>query len=140
MFRSVFMLFLGLAVAAPLTFAAPDAEQRAALEERVSETIARLALSDDQIAEAQPIITACMERQRAVLERYGIDLDAAAAGGAGRRPSRRQALQIKREMDSVRGDTRTQLAHILTAEQLAEYDEIQEARRLEMRERLLGGR
>jgi Spy/CpxP family protein refolding chaperone len=129
-------LLLGLTLATPLVLAAPTAEQSAQLEERLSEVRARLELTDDQVARLEPIMAASLDRQFAVLERYGID----PTGAGGGRPNPRTARQLKREMDAVRSETLAQLEEILTAEQLAEFAAIQEERKREMRERMRGGR
>ena len=120
----------------PLAHAAD--EQRPDPEQRIEQMATRLDLTDEQIDQVTPVLQDSMERQRSILSSYGIDLDSpdAQPGKLGMRKAR----AMRKELDAVRTDTLDELELILSDEQLAEFERIQEERRTEMRERIRGGR
>ncbi len=114
---------------------AQEQEDRAAqLEERVAEARQRLELTDEQVAQMEPIIESGIEARLLVLEEYGIDPEARASGAQGKLRLR-QKRALAKELNEINAEVRDEMSEILTDEQLAEYEKIQEERRAEMRER-----
>ena len=117
------------------TAAAQEQEDRSAqLEERVAEVRQRLDLTDEQVAQMEPIIESGIEARLLVLEEYGIDPEARASG-AQDKLRLRQKRALAKELNEINAEVRDEMSEILTDEQLAEYEKIQEERRAEMRER-----
>lgn len=112
-------------------------EMPAELEQRIDEIRDRLALSDEQKEAAAPILEAAFEKQRTIMEEYGID---PATRGERQRLGLRDARKMRGEMDEVREETLESLAEVLTPEQLEEYQKIQEEGRQEMRGRMRANR
>lgn len=112
------------------TLAAQAAEMdRQALEERLREAGSRLALTEEQSAQARPILRSHFEAQTALLDEYGVDgSDPVDAG---------QFQALRRDLDANKAETSEKLAAILSAEQMAEFDRIQEERRKQVRKRFL---
>lgn len=133
--RIVIALALGLTAA--LAHAQPSAEQQAQMEERMASIVERLELTDEQKTQLEPIVADSLTQQQEILAKYGIDPENRSSGS---RPSPRQAMQLRREMETVREATKGELAGILSDEQLAEYARIQEEAKAEMRKRMRGGR
>ena len=118
-----------------------DAEDVAAqMERRIEAARERLALTDEQAEAIVPILKAGAQKQAAVLERHGIDLDGRSAGNREARLGLRALRKLRREMDAVRGETVEKLANVLTEEQVAEYKKIQEENRKAMRSRIRAAR
>ena len=107
-------------------------------EFRLEQTMARLALSDEQKEALAPVIENSMSAQQDILASYGIDME------KGERPAKglgiRNARAMKRELDAVRADTLETVSEILSAEQFDEFKRIQAERQAEMRERIMEGR
>jgi len=105
---------------------------------RLEQTMARLALSDEQKEALTPVLENSMSAQHDILASYGIDIE------KGERPAQglgiRNARAMKRELDAVRADTLETVSGILSAEQFEEFKRIQAERQAEMRERINGGR
>ncbi len=116
--------------------AAAQEIDRAAIEERIDEIVERLELSDEQIEQISPILQDSMERQRAILESYGVD--PANRGEGGQRPGMRKARAMRKEMSEVREDSRGAMAEFLSDEQMDELQLIQEERRDALREKIRG--
>ena len=135
---------MGLAGAASAAGGAdPEAgaEDRAAQVERRIETAReRLALTDEQAEAVVPILKAGAEKQAAVLDRHGIDLDSRARRDGEARLGLRALRKLRGEMDAVRAETIEQLADVLTGEQVDEYRKIQDENRSEMRRRFRAAR
>lgn len=130
------VLFVALFVLSPAALAneerAKDIEQQ--IEQRVAEIVERLELTDAQRADLEPILRAGFEEQKKILESYGFDAD-----GEGGRPSgfgRRDMRAMRGELKAVRSQTMNDVEKILTPEQMAELEVIQDERRAEMRERI----
>ena len=135
--KTYFNLTLLLVFFASLsTAAAQEQEDRSAqLEERVAEARQRLDLTDEQVAQMEPIIESGIEARLLVLEEYGIDPEARTSGQQGKLRLR-QKRALTKELNEISAEVRDEMSEILTDEQLAEYEKIQEERRAEMRERV----
>jgi len=103
-----------------------------------AETNARLDLTDEQAEQVAPILQSNFESQRAVLLKYGIDIE------SGKPPAKklgyRKARAMGRELEAVRAETNHALEDILTEEQIREYEKMQEERRSELRQRVRAAR
>lgn len=109
----------------------PDPSQR---EARLGEVKARLALTEEQAAQVRPILEEHVETQRAILNKHGIDIE----GRDGRRRlSFRKRRVLRRYLDGNMTETMAQLATILSAAQLAEFENIQAAQREEKLRKVL---
>ena len=116
--------------------AKPD-EMPAEVEQRIEEIRDRLALTDEQKEAAAPILEAGIEKQRSIMEKFGVD---PTARGERPRLGLRDARKMRGEMDAVREDTLELLAEVLTPEQIEEYKKIQEEARGKMRGRMRANR
>lgn len=104
----------------------PDLSQLGA---RLDEVKARLALTEEQVAQVEPVIEEHVKTQLAVLDKYGIDIEA--------RDDRKQLgfrkrRALRKDLENNKTKTVEKLAGILSAAQLAEFEKIQ----AEMREQL----
>ena len=119
-----------------LAFAQND--RTAQFEQRMEEARTRLDLSEEQIEAFSPVLKESITEQRRILSNYGVNLDdrSDTAGRLGIR----QARAMRKELEAVRADTQSALKPILNDEQLDEFQRMQEERRVEMRERIRGGR
>jgi len=110
----------------------------AALEDMFAETKARLDLTDEQVEQVTPILQSSFESRRAILLKYGIDIESR------KPPSQklgfRKARTLVKELDKVRASTSKKLDDILTKEQMSEYVTMQNERKKKMRKRLLASR
>ena len=114
--------------------APPDREAAAEhMRQNFEEMAARLNLSDQQLPQVQAIMQDSAARRAAVMEEFGV--------GDGERPEigLRQMRKLRGEMAPIREETAAQLAEVLTPEQMAEFEAIQEEQRAAMRERRQGG-
>ena len=112
----------------------PNENASAVLEEFIAETKARLDLTDEQAEKITPILQSNFESRRAVLLKYGIDIES-------RKPPAqklgfRKARTLGKEINKVRASTEKALEDILTKEQMSEYKTMQNERKNKMRERL----
>ncbi len=128
-------LLLVLFASLPATAAQQQEDRSTQLEERVTEARQRLDLTDEQAARMTPVIESGMEATLLVLEEYGIDPQARASG-AQAKLRLRQKRALAQELNRISAEVRDEMSEFLTDEQLAEYREIQEERRAEMRERV----
>ena len=125
-----------LAVASGMAMSAAAQEQRfsdeqiAQIEERVAATRERLQLTPEQQAALEPILTASVEQRLAVLQSYGF------SGEDRPKLSFRQKLSLRKEMQAIREKTESEVAGVLSEEQLAEYKKIQDENREQLRARL----
>ena len=125
-----------LAVASGMAMSAAAQEQRfsdeqiAQIEERVAATRERLQLTPEQQAALEPILTASVEQRLAVLQSYGF------SGEDRPKLSFRQKLSLRNEMQAIREKTESEVAGVLSKEQLAEYKKIQDENREQLRARL----
>ena len=107
--------------------AAIGAEERSFDNARIKEAIAELNLTEEQRAEALPIIVEGMKERAQILKDAGIK--------RGERPSLKQMRSVKDPIRASRERTTTRLAQILSPEQMASYDEMMEKLRAEFRNR-----
>ncbi len=126
-------ILLALAFGAGAQGFQADEDRLEQFEERIAQTQERLGLTDEQIDEIAPILESGFEAQAAVLEDMGIDLE-----NRGQRPRLgvRDLRRLRSELQSIRENTREQLAGVLTAEQMEEFTQIQEENRAELNERI----
>ena len=123
-----------VAVGIVSTASAQEVDRAEKLRERLTETRARLNLTDDQIEQIRPILRAGMEAQIKVLEKHGIDIRN--RSGERARLGFRQLRRLGRDLDKVRERTVGDLADVLTDAQIAEYKKIQQERKAALRKRL----
>ena len=132
----LFTALLAVSAAAEESDVSPaDAPPDGPAQERLAEIRERLDLSDEQAELAEPILRQGLEAQAAVLEKHGIGADGRDRG----RPSLREARKLRKvrgELDKVRESTRSELAAVLTDEQIEELAQIQEEGRQAFRERM----
>ena len=95
----------------------------------------RLNLTDEQSEKFEPIILYQWEKRLAVLKKHGINRDSSLSE---KKIGLRQLRAVKKEMDKINKEIEKQLANILSKEQMDEYNNIQEEKRVEMRMRLRG--
>ncbi|MGD8695948.1 MAG: hypothetical protein PVJ12_02475, partial [Gammaproteobacteria bacterium] len=114
-------------------------EDRAAqVEQRIEEAKARLNLTDEQLDQMTPVLEESMAARQSILSSYGIDLEN--RSGSAKKLGLRQARAMRKELDVVQADTLDALGRILNDEQMEEFKRMQEERKAEMRERILGRR
>ena len=111
-----------------------DPDRVAELEARVEQTRERLNLTDEQVAQIEPILESSFEASMLVLENHGIDLSV--PRDQRERPGFRKMRAIAKDMKAVRQETAEEMAEILSVEQMEEYRKIQEERRAELREQI----
>lgn len=104
-----------------------DPERAAQAAARLEEIRARLDLSEEQRAAADPILRASFERRAALVQQ---------ARAGGERPGFRELRRLRGELDAIAEETDAELAPILTSEQASEWSAIQAELRDEARERL----
>ncbi|MEM9056618.1 MAG: hypothetical protein AAGD86_04025 [Pseudomonadota bacterium] len=92
----------------------------------------RLALSDAQVEQVQPIIAAGKEQQRQILASYGIDL----SSEGGPRLGRRDMMSMRDEMQAARKDMLGELGTVLSDAQLREFEKLQQELSVEQRNAL----
>lgn len=108
------------------TVSASDIPDRFAIaKQQVEQINTRLNLTDKQKEQVTPIFENSTSKRQAILSDYGIDLDSYEIK-SGEKLGFRKARKLKNEMEELREQTITQLETVLTDEQLAEYEEIQE--------------
>ena len=95
----------------------------------------RLNLTDEQSEKFEPIILYQWEKRLAVLKKHGINRDSSLSE---KKIGLRQLRAVKKEIDKINKEIEKQLANILSKEQMDEYNNIQEEKRVEMRMRLRG--
>ena len=95
----------------------------------------RLNLTDEQSEKFEPIILYQWEKRLAVMKKHGINRDSSLSE---KKIGLRQLRAVKKEIDKINKEIEKQLANILSKEQMDEYNNIQEEKRVEMRMRLRG--
>ena len=93
----------------------------------------RLNLTDEQSEKFEPIILYQWEKRLAVMKKHGINRDSSLSE---KKIGLRQLRAVKKEMDKINKEIEKKLANILSKEQMDEYNNIQEEKRVEMRMRL----
>lgn len=110
----------------------------AQVEQRLEQTKQRLNLSDAQQEKITPILEASIEKQQALLSKYGISLQGKRNGKE--KLGLRKARKLGKEMQVLRDEMRTQVKTVLNDQQLTEFDKMQEEaktqRRAKIRERM----
>jgi hypothetical protein len=106
----------------------------AVLKDIFTETKARLDLSEEQVEQITPILQSSFESRRAILQKYGINIES-------RKPPAqklglRKARTLSKELEKVSSSTSRKLDDILTKEQMSEYRAMQNERKNKMRQRL----
>ena len=94
---------------------------------RMKEAIAQLNLTEEQRAEALPIIVEGMKERAQILKDAGIE--------RGERPSLKQMRSVKDPIRASRERTTMRLSQILSPEQMASYNDMMEKLRAEFRNR-----
>ena len=143
-FSTIKTVFVSLAAASLAVFVQPLAageigqrqlseEQRVRMETRMEEIRKRLALSDEQKAQLEPVIRRSFEQRAAVLEQHGVKKE------RDERLRVREARALKRDLVKIKKQTDDEAARILDSRQMDEYRKIQretrEALRDEVRKR-----
>ena len=98
------------------------------IAERIETAKERLNLTDEQIPQVEEILRESAEKRRAVLEKYDL--------GGGKKLGFREMRKLKSELEPIRKETTASLSAVLTPEQLAEYEKMQEEQRAEFRAKL----
>ena len=88
---------------------------------RMDQIGARLDLTEEQTTAVRPILQDHFDGQLALLEQHGID--------SGERPKIRKLRALRRDLDAKEKETAEKLAAILSSEQMAEYNKIQDEQR-----------
>lgn len=125
------IVFPALLLAGFLAWA--DEPNLSQLGARLDEAKARLALTEEQLAQVKPIIEEHVKTQLAVLDKYGIDIEA--------RDDRKQLgfrkrRALRKDLENNKDKTVEKLAGILSAAQLAEFKKIQAEVRDQLRKAL----
>ncbi len=110
-------------------------DQIAQLEQRMADTQARLKLTEEQQVQIKPILKEREEARRSVLEKHGVDITVSQSNKR-ERMSFRQMRSLRSDMQAIQEDTSRKLATILSGEQLAEWQVIEEEQRAEFRKRM----
>jgi hypothetical protein len=97
----------------------------------------RLALTEDQAAEVEPVLQQHHLAQQAVFEQHDIDPQ---AGRAAPRPSRRELFELAGDLMPIWEQANAAMAAILTDEQMREWLAYQNERRNQLQRRLRGRR
>lgn len=111
----------------------------AEVKQQVEQIKTRLNLTGKQKEQATPIFESSMSKRQAILSDYGIDLDSYEIK-SGEKLGFRKARKLKNEMEELREQTLTELETVLTDEQLAKYEEIQEEIASKIRSRVKASR
>lgn len=123
-----------------ITVSASDILDRLAkAKQQVEQIKTRLNLTDKQKEQVTPIFETNMSKRQTILSDYGIDLDSYEIK-SGEKLGFRKARKLKSEMEELREQTLTELEKVLTDEQLAEYEEIQEEIASKIRSRVRASR
>jgi hypothetical protein len=105
-------------------------DQRAQIEQRLADVRARLELTPEQSERLQPILRESFEKRLALRESHGL------AGDGQQRPSRRQLIALRDDMKKLNAQTNAQVDAVLDDRQMAEFIEIQEETRDQVRQRV----
>ena len=119
---------LALFLCAPLAAQAQE-DRGEAFRASFAQAQERLNLTDEQLAQVEPIMQARFDASRAVMEKYGFSPGSSGQGGA----SLRQMRAMSKELQPIREQAEQGLAEVLSKDQMKEYREIQDERRARMR-------
>ncbi|MEO0439854.1 MAG: Spy/CpxP family protein refolding chaperone [Pseudomonadota bacterium] len=126
---SMMMAFPGTAQAQDRTITEGQQQQ---LEQRIADISRQLKLTDAQKEQVQPILRSSMQKQKGIIDRYGISRS--------EKPnlSFRQMRALRSEMSAQRDDTNSKLSRILSRSQMETLADIQARQREQMRARIRG--
>ena len=108
----------------------PDLSPR---EAHLGEVKARLALTEEQAAQVKPILEEHFKTQMAILDKHGIDIG---SRDGRRRLGFRKRRALRKDLDSTMTETVARLANVLSAAQLAEFENVQAELRKQLRKEL----
>lgn len=121
-------------MAAALLLLAQTPHAAAQADGGLDEARERLGLSSEQWNELRPILRDHFEAQRAILEKYGVDIE---NGDAGQRSSAENMRELSEELRRSSDGFEEQAAGILSPSQMAQLQQLQDERKERMREQLL---
>lgn len=124
--KTAFLLTLALSM--PLAARAQD-DRAETFRASFAQTQERLNLTDEQLAQVEPIMRARVDASRAVMEKYGFSPESGGQGDS----SLRQMRAMSKELEPIRKQADQELAEVLSKDQMKEYREIQDERRAQMR-------
>lgn len=125
------MLALVTLVLAPIKVLAKDQEVN--YQARIEQAKQRLNLTSEQERDIAPILEQSGKQRIALFDKHGIKRS---KSGEKKRPSFSQMMALKEDMEKLNAETREQLASILTDQQLAEWDKIQQESKEKMRKKM----
>ena len=108
-------------------------------KQQVEQIKTRLKLTDKQKEKVGPIIEISISNRKAILSEYGIDLGSDDIKSV-EKLGFLKARKLKKQMEELRQRTLTKLESVLTNEQLAEYEDIQEEISSKIRSRIRAAR
>ncbi|MEL6874915.1 MAG: Spy/CpxP family protein refolding chaperone [Pseudomonadota bacterium] len=126
---SMMMAFPGTALAQNGTITESQQQQ---LEQRIADISRQLKLTEAQKEQVQPILRSSMQKQKGIMDRYGISRS--------EKPnlSFRQMRSLRSEMSAHREKTNSKLSQILSRSQMETLADIQARQREQMRARIRG--
>ena len=101
-------------------------------QERIERMAQQLDLTEDQRKALLPIMQRYGQETRAMLESYGVDLE------AGERPPVRKLIAMRADAKKNRAAFEQGVAGVLTPAQMEEFRKLQDEQRADMRARLAG--
>ena len=110
--------------------AEPDLSQ---FETRIQEATSRLALTNQQKAQLEPILKDHFDAQMAILDKYGLD---AGNRDSGQAPDFQKMRALRNELDANKTTTAKRLSGVLSEKQMAEFEKIQTEQKQRIREKL----
>ncbi len=102
---------------------------------QMEKTRARLQLTDEQVEQITPVMENHLEQTQIILSKYGIDLDNRGQGER-KKLGLSKARQLGKELKTLRAKTTDELSQYLTDKQMATWQEIQQERRQQIRDRI----
>lgn len=109
---------------------------RDALDETTSAAKQRLNLTEEQTKLLTPVLEKSLESQKAIFAEYGISPSDRVNGGE--KLSFREMRALRSDMSAIQKDTMQSVEEILNDEQMAEFKVMQDERRAEVRQRIMG--
>ena len=102
---------------------------------QMEKTRARLQLTDEQVEQITPVMENHLEQTQIILSKYGIDLDNRGQGER-KKLGLSKARQLGKELKTLRAKTTEELSQYLTEKQMATWQDIQQERRQQIRDRI----
>ena len=130
-------LMTHMVLLATLFFAFPawaDEPDLSQIEARMQETKERLGFTEEQQAQLQPVLDDHFNAQMAILDKYGLD---AGNRESGKQPDFKKIRELRKELDANTAKTTERLSGLLSEEQLAEFEKIQDERKKQIQEKFL---